>query len=740
MGDATAGRELFNLNQAKQFMQTMLHASTIKDLIDADKSSSLRGMFYKAKHTVAGTKENTFDTQDESDPILEDLEVTLGVLREELHIFADNRGAMVGNITVVDKGDEIDCRRMGSGGYAIPSIVEPDVIEFKKCDAEFVLHVEKGTVWNRFNEDRFWEDHNCILTHGGGQPPRGVRRLLQRFNQELKLPIICLLDCDPWGHYIYSVIKQGSITLAFESTRLAIPEAKFLGIRAKDLRRMRTARHGQDRPERQRQKTRQRNRRLSLVQGPQKLAERDREDDGQRLQDGSRIANHQGHQLRDGRIRAAAVEEEGLVGLSDAAFIHPMKEIIALLSHVAPYPAGVIEVPHRIARTSFFPGGYGLWNTDADKALPPMPVGGIMVLGHDFHCEAGYRRVLKTNGENLKDPTWSKLHRHGSPRRQARRFSGHARLGSVPARAILGLGTHRCEAAHIPEFVTYRSKWVIALEQLDRAVANGVRFDWLTFDEWYGGKPGFLFLLEERGMNYVCEVPANFMCWPTFPRYNSTQTPFAAKRVDNACVWSKPFRSQKWQTVQLARETLPPQTWKIKAAQVHLQRDGKPTLKLLAVCGISTNKCFFTNFFMGLREGDKPMGTFPGSRDSGFVERCREFFLHQLRLQRPRLVLTLGQHVPRLLAPLSPALKPWNSADGFGSIDAAGAAVVRSAHFHCDKAMLHTTLVALVHPCMRNSNVHRRCYGDRRGDLAEQQMIFDGLESAGITASDARVT
>jgi DNA topoisomerase-6 subunit A len=236
MGKATQERQLFNLNQAKQFMQTMLHASTIKDLIGADKTSSLRGVFYKAKHTVAGTKENTFDTQDESDPILEDLEVTLGSLREELHIFAENRGAMVGNITVVDKGDEIDCRRMGSGGYALPSIVEPDIIQFKRSEAKFVLHVEKGTVWNRFNEDRFWEKNNCILTHGAGQPPRGCRRLLQRLNQELKLPIICLLDCDPWGHYIYSVIKQGSISLAFESSRLAIPDAKFLGLRAKDYR------------------------------------------------------------------------------------------------------------------------------------------------------------------------------------------------------------------------------------------------------------------------------------------------------------------------------------------------------------------------------------------------------------------------------------------------------------------------------------------------------------------------
>lgn len=235
MGDAKASRELFNLNQAKQFMQTMLHGNSIKELIGAEKTLSLRGMFYKGLHTIQGTKgEKTFAVQDESDGILEDLEVALGSLREELHIFAENRGAMVGNITIVDKGDEIDCRRMGSGGYAIPSITEADIIQFKKIDADFVLHVEKGTVWNRFNEDRFWEDHNCILTHGGGQPPRGVRRLLQRFSSEAKLPIVCLLDCDPWGHYIYSVIKQGSISLAFESERLAIPDARFLGIRAKD--------------------------------------------------------------------------------------------------------------------------------------------------------------------------------------------------------------------------------------------------------------------------------------------------------------------------------------------------------------------------------------------------------------------------------------------------------------------------------------------------------------------------
>ena len=234
MGSATQRRNLFNLSQAKKFMQTLLVAEGCQDLIGAGKTLSLRGMFYKTLHTISGTREKTFDAQDESDVVLEDLEVSLDTLRENLHVFAKKRGTMVGNITIIDNGDEINCRRMGTGGYAIPSICEPSVIQFKQCDADFVLHVEKDTVWSRFNEDRFWEKHNCILTEGSGQPPRGVRRLLHRLNKELGLPVYCLLDCDPWGHYIYSVIKQGSINLAFESSRMAVPDAKYLGIRSMD--------------------------------------------------------------------------------------------------------------------------------------------------------------------------------------------------------------------------------------------------------------------------------------------------------------------------------------------------------------------------------------------------------------------------------------------------------------------------------------------------------------------------
>ncbi len=237
MGSKTTSRELFNLSQAKSFMQTTLVAAGAKRLIEMGKTTSIRGLYYMLKHDVRSTKEPTFHDQGECDPIIEDCEVLLESLREELHLFADKRGDMVGNITIIDSGDEIDCSRMGSGGYAIPSIVEPSVIQFKECKADFVLHVEKNTVWQRFNEDKFWRKHNCILTHGSGQPPRGVRRLLNRLHNELGLPIFCLLDNDPWGYYIYSVVKQGSINLAYESDRMATPDAKFIGLRSRDFER-----------------------------------------------------------------------------------------------------------------------------------------------------------------------------------------------------------------------------------------------------------------------------------------------------------------------------------------------------------------------------------------------------------------------------------------------------------------------------------------------------------------------
>ena len=156
---------------AKKFMQTVLVADALCELQRANLTTSLREIYYRTKHTIKNSHENTLDTQDESDPLIEDLEVTLAALREELHVRAENAGSIVGPLVLVDDGDRVDCARLGKGGYSVPSIVEPEYLEIRQCTADFVLLVEKGTQWNRLSEDKFWRTHNCVLLTGNGQPP-----------------------------------------------------------------------------------------------------------------------------------------------------------------------------------------------------------------------------------------------------------------------------------------------------------------------------------------------------------------------------------------------------------------------------------------------------------------------------------------------------------------------------------------------------------------------------------------
>jgi DNA topoisomerase-6 subunit A len=234
LGKQRQKRYFFNVAMAKKFMQSFLVSDACKELIESGKTTSIRDLYYITKHTIGETKQNTFEEQDESDPIIEDMEVALDSLREELHLFASRKGSMVGPITIRDTGDTIDLRRMGSGGWAVPSIVEDNVIEFGKHEAKYVLLIEKDAVWTRFNEDKYWKREKCIIVQGGGQPPRGVRRLVQRLHTELRLPVYVLVDNDPWGFYIYSVMKQGSINLAYESMRMAVPSARFIGLSSFD--------------------------------------------------------------------------------------------------------------------------------------------------------------------------------------------------------------------------------------------------------------------------------------------------------------------------------------------------------------------------------------------------------------------------------------------------------------------------------------------------------------------------
>jgi SRSO17 transposase len=135
----------------------------------------------------------------------------------------------------------------------------------------------------------------------------------------------------------------------------------------------------------------------------------------------------------------------------------------------------------------------------------------------------------------------------------------------------------RCRAAGIPNDLHYRPKWQIVLEQLDRSRANHINCDWLTFDENYGEKPDFLTGLDERKQRYVGEVPKSMPCFRILPRGRRPRRGWAGHRADDLVRYSPVFRRQSWLRVRLARQTLGPQVWEVKTAQVWLARGRRPT-------------------------------------------------------------------------------------------------------------------------------------------------------------------
>jgi len=233
LGNKISARYFFHIAHAKKFLQTLEVAAISHNLLKEDKHASLRDVFYMAKRTIPGTKANVVDEQSESDSVIEDLELVTELSREQLNVNANKNGSVAGKVVIQDKGDTIDWGKLGSGGWSIPSNVEE--IKFKKVNAKYVLYMEKAAVWERLHEDKFWDKNQCIIMSSQGQTTRGIRRLLQRLATEHNLPVYVLCDNDPWGAYIYSVIKYGSINLAHISSKMAIPSVKYIGITCDDI-------------------------------------------------------------------------------------------------------------------------------------------------------------------------------------------------------------------------------------------------------------------------------------------------------------------------------------------------------------------------------------------------------------------------------------------------------------------------------------------------------------------------
>jgi DNA topoisomerase VI subunit A len=208
----------------------------LKKQIGENRSSTLRELYYISE----GWKKAKFGAQDESNFLIEDLEILTDMQREAFHLRPEEDGATVfGPIElkeVTRRGErKIHCRDdVGEAGYQIPTNV--DTIDFIAHDAEFVIAIETGGMYARLIENGFDEDYKAILVHLKGQPARSTRRVLNKINDQFKLPVVVFTDGDPWSYRIYASVAYGSIKSAHMSEILATPQARFIGVQPSDIR------------------------------------------------------------------------------------------------------------------------------------------------------------------------------------------------------------------------------------------------------------------------------------------------------------------------------------------------------------------------------------------------------------------------------------------------------------------------------------------------------------------------
>lgn len=224
-------------NTVKAFAQTMrLLATTKKDLIDKNDIAGKREIYYNSK----SWGECRFEEQPESDTLLDDMEAMLGVNREQIGYIPEERGGDVtGPLIVIDQNPatgevvKINCAKLGSGAWSIPSRVEH--LKFEST-AKFILVIETSSLFQRLVHHRYYETAKCVLISMSGVPTRACRRFIRRLADDQKLPVLVFTDGDPYGYCnIYRTLKVGSGQAAHINKFFCVPQARYLGVTPQDI-------------------------------------------------------------------------------------------------------------------------------------------------------------------------------------------------------------------------------------------------------------------------------------------------------------------------------------------------------------------------------------------------------------------------------------------------------------------------------------------------------------------------
>ena len=204
-----------------------------------------RELYYICKGLIKSDtvyKPLDFDSQNESDSVIDFICDMLEVYREEMNCFANDRGGQTysKNLVVTETLPDntkavVDLSTLGTTPFQPKN--KPQQFQLKKKgQLDFCLVVESEGTANTLVANGMTKRHKCIIMGAQGVPSNAVRGWCRTIQNQLKIPIFFYGDLDAYTlQNIYRTLKAGSAASLIRNADFSATKVHFLGLLPEDI-------------------------------------------------------------------------------------------------------------------------------------------------------------------------------------------------------------------------------------------------------------------------------------------------------------------------------------------------------------------------------------------------------------------------------------------------------------------------------------------------------------------------
>ena len=243
-GDKVVRTEL-NVSSVQKLACVVFMLEILLRNLDIGSVNTKRELYYICKGLIKGNsryKPLDFDSQDESDSIIDFIGDMLEVYREELNCFANDRGGQTYSqqLLVTETMPDgtkanVDLSTLGTSPFQPKN--KPQSLKLKaKKKIDFCLVVESEGTAGTLQAMGFTKRNNCILMGAQGVPSNGVRGWCKLIENQLDVPMYFFGDLDAYTmQNIFRTLKAGSAASLIRNGDFSAPNVRFLGVLPSDV-------------------------------------------------------------------------------------------------------------------------------------------------------------------------------------------------------------------------------------------------------------------------------------------------------------------------------------------------------------------------------------------------------------------------------------------------------------------------------------------------------------------------